>query len=287
MKLQGELKDYLKAAAGKPPRGQAVPCLDEEQMAAFYAGQLGDRQADAVRDHLVECPACREMARDARQFVHAMTEPKHTTTSASAAPWYRRHERKLWLLAAAVLIAVALPLLVRQIREVEAPSEQQAERPAPRPSPTSDNPWQNLEIAKAEYVPASQDDLVWRDEPGRPKSSSDDLFAEGMRLYQLNSFAVAQRRLAQFLRRNPQHAEAYFYRGVSLLLLDKTMAAIAPLEAAVKHSRGQFQQEAQWYLAQAYLKAGEPAKAREQLEAVIAAKGKRQAEAEKLRGQIK
>lgn len=213
---------------------------------------------------------------------------KQSVTSASAAaPWYRARDRRLWLLAAVMIVALALLLALWRAREAQAPSEQQAGRPVPRLSATPDNPWQNLQIAKAEYVPASPDDLVHRDEPKQLKSSNQELFAEAVRLYQLNSFAVAQRRFAQFLRRNPKHAEAYFYRGVSLLMFDKTMAAIAPLEAAVKYSRGHLNEKARWYLAQAYLKAGDSAKAREQLDAVIAAKGQHQADAEKLRERIR
>jgi TolA-binding protein len=284
MKSRASLNDYLKTAAERRPPNQALSCVDEEQITAFYSGQLDERKADAIRDHLVECRTCRELAREARQFLQAMTEPMQVATAApmsvSTRPWYRVHGPRLWRLAAAVLLAVSLPLLVWQWQQ-RAPSDQQAKMP-PTPSQPRENPWRNLEIAKADYVPAPPDELIWRDEPGTPTSPKVSALARAMRPYQQNDFAEAEQRLAQFLEKNPKHAQAHFYRGVSLLMLGRTTEAVAPLEAAVEYGQGRVSEEAHWYLAQAYLKADEPSKALEQLDTVIAAKGKYRADAEKL-----
>jgi tetratricopeptide (TPR) repeat protein len=173
---------------------------------------------------------------------------------------------------------------------VEAPPEPIAQTPPPITTPRSgENPWRDLEIAKAEYAPATPtDDLIWRDEgselPSAPKVS---LFARAMRPYQQDDFAEAERRLEQFLEKNPKHAEAHFYRGVSLLLLGRTADAVAPLETAVEHGDAQVREEAQWYLAQAYLKLGEPSKALPHLDAVIERSEKHRSEALPLRQQVR
>jgi hypothetical protein len=291
MKPQGTMKEYVKAVIqARKPRGA---CLDEEQVMAFYSSQLRETEIEAIRDHLAECPTCLELAREARQFLQAMSEPIQVGTDLSLyshAPWHRVHWRKLFLLAASVVIAVSVALLLWRGWPVEAPAERQAETPSPSSSTTPEpreNPWRDLEIVKAEYTPAvaPSDELIWRDEgaSGSPRLRP---FARAMRPYERNDFAEAERRLARFLEKNPTHAEAHFYRGVSLLLLGRATDAIAPLEATVGHGHGRVVEEAHWYLALAYLKAGEPSKALKPLDAVVATSGRHRAEAEKLRRQV-
>lgn len=289
MKQQGTMRDYVNAAIqARQPSGA---CLGEEQVVAFYSGQLPETEMEAVRDHLAECPTCLALAQEARQFVHAMSEPAQAVAaaSASALPWQRAHRHALFLMAASVIIAVGIVLLLWRGWRVEAPSDQQGKTP-PAPTQLRENPWRGLQIAKADYTPevARPADLIWRDErpetPGRPRPSP---FARAMRPYEQNNFAQAEQRLGLFLEKNPAHAGGYFYRGVSLLLLGRTADAIAPLETAIELGQGQVREEAQWYLALAYLKAGGLSRALTELDAVIKTSGKHRAEALQLRQQIR
>jgi Putative zinc-finger len=78
--MNAEEREFLKAALRTRPT-ELMPCLDEERLVAFYSGQLGEDEAESVRNHLAECPDCLEMARDARQFLKAISEPNRMTVT--------------------------------------------------------------------------------------------------------------------------------------------------------------------------------------------------------------
>jgi hypothetical protein len=111
------------AAAGLPAAG---PCPGEARLLAFYRGEFDEDQADAIREHLATCPACLELARDAREFLVALrgAEPAPTVPSrrATAAPRSRR--AALWAAAAAVTALAALGLYALR---TESPPPRQAE----------------------------------------------------------------------------------------------------------------------------------------------------------------
>jgi tetratricopeptide (TPR) repeat protein len=284
------MRDYIKAALEmEKPTGA---CLAEERIVAFYGGQLTASEEAEVRDHLATCPACLEMAREARQFLQAMSGPPQAHIGPPRrlpAPWHQVYRPELFWLAASVLIALSI-ILWRGWR-VEAPSPDVAgpSAPAPRTPPSSpENPWRHLEIAKAEYTPPAQtpDDLIWRDEGGPSAPSKLTPFARAMRSYERGEYALAERQLERFLETDPTHAEALFYRGVSLLLIGRTADAIAPLQAATRHGPGRVREDAHWYLALAYLKAGGPPQALEHLNWVVQASGRHHSEARQLQQEI-
>lgn len=290
MRPQRMMREYIKAAVhSETPSGA---CLNEELVVAFYSGRLGDNEQETVRDHLAECPTCLELAREARQFLRAVSEPipaGSDSSSSAMLAWCHAHRRALFLMAASVVITIGGTLSMWRAWRVEAPSEQ-AKTPIPlvsTPTLPRENPWRDLEIAKAEYAPAPPDDLIWRDEgPETTRASKLSPFAQAMRPYERNDFVEAERQLRQFLAKNPRHAEAHFYRGVSVLM-SHTTDAIAPLEAATEYGRGRVVEEAHWYLALAYLKAGEPSKALRHLDAVMETAGEHRPEAIKLRQQVR
>lgn len=102
--------DSLRRAAAELP--VAGPCPGESCLLAFYQGELDEGPADAIREHLATCPACLELARDAREFVAALRgadpAPALPPRHAAAAPRSRR--TALWAAVAAgtVLAAVGL-----------------------------------------------------------------------------------------------------------------------------------------------------------------------------------
>jgi tetratricopeptide (TPR) repeat protein len=223
----------------------------------------------------------------------AMNEPAPDTAGAPAPPsifaWPRTHLHQAFLLAASIIILMGALFLLGRGWRVEAPADNQAQPPsgqAPTTPQSSGNPWQYLEIAKAEYTPPAgpQDDLIWRDEgPEPPKLSS---FARAMRSYERGEYALAERRLERVLETDPTHAEAHFYRGVSLLLTGRPTDALAPLHAATRHGQGRLREDAHWYLALAYLKAGGPQQAVKHLDVVVQTSNRRRAEASQLRQQV-
>ena len=78
--MRSEERESLKAAI-EARITDVTQCLDEDRILAFYFGQLGESEAEQMRDHLVECPKCLEVARDARQFLKAMSEPVPTAAA--------------------------------------------------------------------------------------------------------------------------------------------------------------------------------------------------------------
>ena len=115
--------DSLRRAAAELP--VAGPCPGEPRLLAFYREELDEDQADAVREHLATCPACLELARDAREFLAALRgadpAPALPPRRLAAAPRSRR--TALWAAAAAATVLAALGLYAFR-----------TERPPPRPA---------------------------------------------------------------------------------------------------------------------------------------------------------
>jgi len=295
MKPQPSIKEYLKVAVQGRPRVKA--CLDEGQLVEFYLGRLEESKIESIGDHLAECPDCLELSQDVRQFLAVMREPSDaaevlpTKASPSTQIWYGVRQRRLLLLAASLVIAVGVGLLLWRGSRVESPPAQRAQTPLATPGTTTqENPWRDLEIAKAEYTPVAtqEGEILWRDDSAEASERrKPGPFARAMESYGRNDFSEAERRLGQFVEKNPNHAAAHFYRGVSLLLLGKTADAVAPMEAAVANGQGRVRDEAHWYLALTYLRNGNHLKALEQLDTVVQISSKHRVDAEQLRQQVK
>ena len=291
MKPHGSMKEYLEFAAQQRPRVQ--PCLDEDRLIEYYLGRLDESETGTIQDHLVDCADCLELAQDVQKFLAAMPQPVNSVEvpEVSALIPHALQGRTLLLLAASLIIAVGIGYWLWRGSRVQSPPGQLTQTPHATPSGTTqENPWRDLQIAKAQYTPAptSPDDLIWRDDsPLSGEQRKRGPFAQAMQAYESNDFARAERQLGQFLEKDPKHAAALFYRGVSLLLLGKTADAVAPLEAAATLGQGRLRDEAHWYLAQTYLKTGDYSKALEQLDVVIQTSSKHRADAEQPRALVK
>lgn len=91
---------------------------------------------------------------------------------------------------------------------------------------------------------------------------------DGFRLYEKGQYQDAIAQLSQKLESDADHAAVHFYLAQSYLALEGTPEAITHLQQVPKGS--DFYEPASWYLALAWLKAGEQEKAREQLEKIAA-----------------
>jgi hypothetical protein len=251
-------RDLLREAAKARVRLQGA-CPADEAVLAFYRGDLAEVEAEAMREHLAVCPRCLELARDALGFLAAMGE----LPAAAAEPGGWRRART-WGAAAAMALAVGVAgWLWWGGAQVD--------------------PGSTLTVAKAPYPLVAgqekdpEEDLVWRDAgPG------EDAFGEVMTPYLAGDYAVAERRLAAYLREHPGDAAASFYRGVSLLLLKRPAAALPPLRQAANHGGEPLAAEARWYLALANLEAGARAEATAELRHLAASAGRHQSEAAEL-----
>ena len=211
-----------------------------------------------------------ELARDARAFVEAMQSGDVEVMSMFRA--------KRWLAVAAVVAAAAI-FLVWLARHSPAPMpEVRVEAPV---AATPVSSWKELAVAVPAYVPAPEEELVFRsDEPLGSRG-----FAEAMAPYARGDYAGSEPLLARFLLAHPNDGRASFYRGVSLLLIGRPEDAVALLEAAAES--GPPPEGVRWYLALAQLKSGNEDGALRELDAVAGAEGAHQREASELAKEVR
>ncbi len=255
-------KDLLRKAvdglAASLPRGK---CLDEPELIRFYGGGLPEERADEIRDHIIACPACLALAREAREFLAARETPAAAARS-MARP---RGRRFLLRAAAAVLIAGGVGWgmwLTRgpTIRTLRL----QGDFPA---------------VVRADYH-----ELQFRGEsPPLPAGAGAANFADAMRAYQRGDDATAERELEGYLMAHPMDHEALFYRGVSLILLKRYPEGAVSLQAAQASDDEWIRDEASWYLALTQLRMMRLSDARATLDALLARGKHRLEEALRLR----
>ncbi len=173
-----------------------------------------------------------------------------------------RHRLARWT-AAGALLAAGLVLLV-QLRH---------------PAPPVDDPTRTipaLALRKPELSPAGSD-LVWRG----PDPGTADQLASALEPYRLDDYSGAVQTLQVFVSRHPASAAGHFYLGVSHLFAGSLAEAIARLEEADRLAKNDaaLSNDTSWYLALAYLRAGQPDRGVARLNAICSAGSARSANA--------
>jgi hypothetical protein len=88
-----EFREHLKAAV-LTPDSQSYWHIGEEQMIAFYEGELTANQREAMQDHLAECIECLNLFRNVSDFFDAPRENEEQMTEAEIADeWYQLWEK--------------------------------------------------------------------------------------------------------------------------------------------------------------------------------------------------
>lgn len=291
MKREQTMRDRVGEAIRRHAQPVSGGCLENDRLIDFYSDRLDAAASAELREHLVACPACRERAQQARLFLTVMCEPISAQPARPAKlSWMPTRGAPFLMAMAATVVVGVVAILLWRTSGGEYPREQQALSSTPsdlQPGTPLTNPWRNLTVAKADYSPpvAGPDEMFYRN--GKPAPPTGSTLPLAMEPYERNDFGEAARRLAKFLEKNPTAAEAHFYRGVSLLLLDRTSEAIAPLRAAIENGEGVLEDDARWYLAMAFLKSARYAEALEQLDSLSAAPGPRRLAAEGLRQEVR
>jgi tetratricopeptide (TPR) repeat protein len=229
-------------------------CPDAGRVWDAITGAASSADARAIVLHAASCGACAIALRLAREIAAGMP------SGAKDVPESRTWVPRAALIAASLLIIALGAWLVS----------------------TSEPPRRigSVTIAKAAHPLAGKDEeLVWRGE----ESEAREMFDRAMRAYDEDDFSRSSALLARSLELEPDHADARFYLGVSLLLLGRAGEAIPALDAAARGSAGALHDEARWYLALAAVRAGDRDRARRVLDELIADGGGRRADARKLR----
>lgn len=250
-------------------------------IARYELGALDPAEQAAFESHLIQCQYCHNEVYSMAPFMGALRKHREAVLrgeipsdraavqaafDALAPPqpafWFR------WpvLAAASVLIAVSIGLLALYLN--------QRSQPGPSEVTTNTSPTQ---VPKPEIVPPDLQ-MVLR---------GSKAFEQAMDTFRKNDFQTAVRELEVVSRLEPDNAEAHFYWGVSLLMLNRSQEAITPLKKAIPLSSGEQRENGHYYLALAYLNTNQPEPALTQLEKVIELNGPHRAEAEKLKLQIR
>lgn len=262
----------------------------------YELGALEEFEQEMFVDHLIQCEYCHNEVYSMAPFMGVLREHREAVQrgeipsewSDMPAGMEAVTPRPFWLrrpvlAAVSVLVAVGTGLLAVYLKERHpAPNITQqpsATAPAPELAKGMPPPWHDVKIPKAAYTPPGEQPLL---RSAEPKTA----FEQAMMAYQQNNFAAAAERLEVVSRLEPEHPEAHFYWGVSLLLAGQSQEAIAPLKQAVQLNTGARRESSLYYLALAYLKTNQPRQALAELDAVIAMGGHYQAAAEKLKQSV-
>ncbi len=253
------------AAAVFRPRGAEPVCPPPELLQASHMGTLPTPVQERVARHLERCVVCQalgdalddpsvgEITPDERDRIRARIR----TGLGESAPTFGRS--RWWLPAAAAVALVAIgsvlvwqtrntpPRIARDVRQPDAPSVFQLEKPA--------------------IHARAGTDLVWR---GSPDSVEAGDLARALEPYRTNDFAEAARRLRAFVSRHPQSASGHFYLGVSELFRAADADAVTALENGERLAKddADLARETAWYLALAYRRTGQRERAAGKLDAL-------------------
>jgi hypothetical protein len=272
----------------RSPDGQ---CPDPALLTAAQAGILPDALASGVADHVRHCRACQILARDltdpeltaptsleadrirAKVFQAGgswspASASRRVTGLARGVPWLR-----WWrpvAVAATLVAAVAAGWWI--VGERPGPPGVAAVQPVPPPEPL------RLALEKPAVTMPLATVLAWRDESPGPQERYLTELGEALTPYRADDFAEAARRL-DVLSRNYPAAEVRYFRGVCHLFLERYDLAIADLVQARQLARPAMAQDATWYLAVAYERAGQREAAVRELRTLCGGQGERQAKA--------
>jgi TolA-binding protein len=101
--------------------------------------------------------------------------------------------------------------------------------------------------------------LLWR---GKPRTAQEKYASEltaALAFYRDDKYAEAAQQFARIVKTYPRGVEAQLYLGISQLYLQQNTEAVPALVAAQELGPEQFRDDATWYLALAYQRAGDTA----------------------------
>ena len=253
------------AAAVLRPRSADPVCPPPALLQASRSGTLPTPVQERVARHVERCVVCQalgealddpsvgEITPDERDRIRARIR------IGLGEPALRFGRGRWWLPMAAAVALVATgsvlvwqsgeipPPIARDVRQADAPSVFQLEKPA---------------------IPVrAGTDLVWR---GSPDSVEAGDLARALEPYRTNDFGEAARRLSAFVSRHPQSASGHFYLGVSELFRAADAGAVTALENSERLAKddADLARETAWYLALAYRRTGQRDRAAGQLDAL-------------------
>ena len=242
----------------------------------FAVGKLPPEKAEELLDHLRTCEAC-SVALDAVAGILTCQEQYGAEVyegepSSLAKVWSRTREALRKIFTTRPLIRVAIPAAVTVVVALflfnlfgHRPGEyaQLAQFETPR------------------YIPRSLRG------PGEDETIQ-SLFEQGMDAYANGDFERAARRLSGLTKVHPEFGEAFFYLGISHLMMEKNERAIDALQRTAVLLKGYpLEEQSHWYLGMAFLKQNDKGKALQEFQQVVSLNGVYRENAERMIGRVK
>jgi tetratricopeptide (TPR) repeat protein len=245
----------------------------EEVVERYLTGSLDPEERESFEEHYFACEQC-FAALQVHRALQAELSASAPQIRAMPAP-----NPTAWRWTAAMVTAAVVILAVLGIRwgmkPLLSPSAPPTQGRQPGPAGPS-----LAELAR--FDPPSYTSAVLRgaqDEAMRK-------FRVAMKNYQRGDYARAISGLREAAKLNPKDAGALFFLGVSYLLSGQTDEGIAALQQSVALGNTPYLEEAHHYLAKAFLRKGDPAAARRELEEVVRLEGDHEDEARRLLQQL-
>jgi len=231
----------------------------------YLQGRLDEEEASAYEDHFFECEACFAALSDLRALQDGLSR---TRRAVEARPWIVRPPRWVAAAAAVLVLGLAVAFWLPRRAPTPPPSADAGSRAvtvaAPAPGASS-----LAELARVEAPPWTPTRLRG------PESEASRRFRDAMEPYAKGDWGAALPLLREAARLQPEAADAAFYRGACALLVGHREEAVESLRRVVALGETPFLEEARFYLAKAYLGAGEIEPARQELNAVVGLDGER------------
>jgi tetratricopeptide (TPR) repeat protein len=281
--LEEAEKEFLGAHAETVRSAQArhKGCPSAQLILAASGESLPEELRTRVSEHLAQCGACRMLAEDlAAAELSEMTPEEQARMRARLEPvlgaegksnawsWLRTWALRPIPVAAMAAAALAVGTFVFvQINKQQPPAVASIPQPSPPILVAATLP---LEKPAINIPPDS--DLLWRGgKPGAP--SLGDQLEAALVPYKKDDYAGSAKKLEKLEKRYPQNSEVKFYYGICHLFLGDSAGAIRQLEAAKRLAKPPENQEASWYLAIAYQRAGQNDLALAELQTLCKADG--------------
>jgi tetratricopeptide (TPR) repeat protein len=245
----------------------------EELIDRYLTGSLTPEEQESFEEHYFACDPCFAalQAQRALQAELSASAPQIRNMPVSSPARFRW---KIALAAAAVLILGVLGIrwgLTLNSSPATPPTQTAKSAPA-GPSLS--------ELAR--FDPPNYRQAVLRGNQDKAMRE----FRLAMKRYQQSDYAGAIGPLGAAVKLNPKDPGPLFFLGVSHLLANQTDDGSAVLQQCIALGDTPYLEEAHYYLAKAFLRKGDAAAARRELEEVVRLRGDHEDEAQRLHQQL-
>lgn len=248
----------------------------EEVVERYLAGSLSPEQRESFEDHYFACEQC-FAAVQAQRALQAELSASAAEIRVMPAPHRRALSWKVAMAAAAAVILTVLGIRWGNKPDLSPPA------PSTPPAQTArSTPVEPSLVELARFDPPIYTPVVLRGAQYEASSK----FRGAMKQYQKRDYTHAITGLRAAARRNAQEPDTIFFLGVSYLLADQTDAGIEVLRHAVALGDTPYLEESHYYLAKAFLRKGDLAAARRELQQVVHLAGDHEDQARRLLEQL-